>query len=73
MKKKMALDTVSRFFDSYRQKGQEGLEALQLIRENISKSIKESSLGDCKLQFDLALRIKTAYKNYVCKQGPVVY
>lgn len=48
-KKKMALDTVSHFFDNCRQKGQKGEETLQLIRENISKSIKKSSLGDCKL------------------------
>lgn len=48
-RKKMALDTVSHFFDNCRQKGQKGEETLQLIRENISKSIKKSSLGDCKL------------------------
>jgi len=46
---KMELDMVSHFFDNYRQKGQEGQETLQLIREDLSKSFKESSLGDCKL------------------------
>lgn len=55
-KRKMALDTVSHFFDNYRRKGQKGEESLQFIRENISKSIRKSSLGDCKLYFDLALK-----------------
>jgi len=52
-KKNMALDAVSHFFDKYRQKGHKGEETLQLLRENISKSIRRSSLGDCKLHFDI--------------------
>ena len=51
-KKNMALDAVSHFFDKYRQKGHKGEETLQLLRENMSKSIRRSSLGDCKLHFD---------------------
>ncbi|XP_078355336.1 uncharacterized protein LOC144639945 [Oculina patagonica] len=38
------LDTVSHFFDKYRQNGKNGEQTLQLIRENISNSIKGSFL-----------------------------
>lgn len=42
----MALETVSCFFDGYRKNGKEGENALKLVRENISNSIKSSSLGN---------------------------
>lgn len=42
----MALEIVSCFFDGYRKNGKEGENALKLVRENISNSIKSSSLGN---------------------------
>ena len=44
--KNMALEIVSHFFDIYRKNGKDGENALQLVRENISNSIKRSSLGN---------------------------
>ena len=46
----MALEIVSCFFDGYRKNGKEGENALKLVRENISNSIKSSSLGNNSLQ-----------------------
>lgn len=42
---KMALETVSRIFDVYRQNGSEGEQILRTTREKISSSFKTSSLG----------------------------
>ena len=42
----MALEIVSCFFDGYRKNGKEGENSLKLVRENISNSIKSSSLGN---------------------------
>ena len=42
---KMALDTVSHFFDAYRKGGKNGEQILQSVRQNVSSSFKKSSLG----------------------------
>ena len=39
------LDTVSHFFDKYRQNDGKGEHILNLLRKNISSSVKKSSIG----------------------------
>jgi len=42
----MALESVSHFFDKYRQRGKVGEQILQSVKQSISGSFTKSSLGD---------------------------
>lgn len=42
----MALESVSHFFDKYRQRGKDGEQTLQSVKQSISGSFTKSSLGN---------------------------